>query len=396
LVPGQFQEKAETLAHFNFLASCQLVACCKANAHVANIYGFPPGDGGGESIGLLEFGGGYFPDDLAKFCELVDAPNSAKILPISVDQTPTDSSDDVAGEVMLDVEIVAALCPKATIPVYFAEWSERGWIDILDAAIHDTTNSPTILSISYGLPEGLDTWTDQALDQVDEALQEAAHLGVTVCVAAGDDGTDAQVGDGYAHVNFPASSPHVLAVGGTNLSAPDRETRASETVWMQGDGMRADGGGSTGGGVSAHFPRPAWQEFGENSINPQGLAGRCLPDVAALANFSGYLLVVDGAAQPNGGTSAAAPLWASLLARINAALVAGGKPRVGYLTPLLYGAGPQAGKTLGQATCFDVTSGDNSTAAAVRGYQARPGFDCVTGWGSPNGAELLSALRQAL
>jgi kumamolisin len=367
-----------------------------APSELADIYEFPPGDAAGETIGLLEFGGGYFREDLAAFYKALGAAGTAEVIPIGVDHTPTDRRDGAEGEVMLDVEIVAALCPKARIPVYFAEWSEKGWIDILDAAIHDTQNNPTILSISYGLAEGQDTWTDQALDQVDQAFQEAAQMGVTICVASGDDGTDAQVGDGYAHVNFPASSPHVLTVGGTNLLAPDRRTRQSETAWMQGDGLRADNGGSTGGGVSSHFQKPSWQTVEEQSINPNGATGRCVPDVAAVANFASYLLVVDGSAGPNGGTSAATPLWASLLGRINAALVSAGKARVGFLTPLLYAKTAKGEASLGGAACFDVTSGNNDTASGVGGYKAGPGYDCVTGWGSPRGTQLLSRLKDML
>jgi kumamolisin len=166
---------------------------------------------------------------------------------------------------------------------------------------------------------------------------------------------------------------------------------------MQGDGKRADRGGSTGGGVSSHFALPQWQEaVAVPSVNPHAAPGRCVPDVAALANFSGYLLVLDGQAQPNGGTSAAAPLWASLLGRVNSALIAAGKQRVGYVTPLLYGSGTHAGRALGQEACFDVTSGNNDTAAAVEGYAARSGYDCVTGWGSPKGADLLASLKKLL
>jgi len=231
----------------------------------------------------------------------------------------------------------------------------------------------------------------QAMDQVNETLKEAALLGVTVCIAAGDDGSDDQVGDGLAHVDFPSSSPYVLCVGGTSLRM--KKGVRNETAWKQGDGLRADGGGSTGGGVSTQFPVPSWQGgVDAQSVNPGHGTGRYVPDVAAVASSAtGYFVVVDGQGGVSGGTSASAPLWAALLGRINAAL----KTRtVGYLTPLLYGKVAGGTSTLGKAVCNDVTSGDNATAAGVGGYHAKPGFDLVTGWGTPDGTALLEQLTK--
>jgi len=353
-------------------------------AELAQIYNFPAGDGSGQAIGLLEFGGGYFPADLAAFCQLAKVP-VPKVVPISVDGTPTDQKDGAEGEVMLDIEVVAGACPKATIAVYFSQFTEQGWVDILDRAIHDTVNQPSVLSISWGDAEDHASWTSQAITQVNQALQEAALAGITVCVASGDDGSDDQVGDGHAHVDFPASSPYVLGVGGTILHK--RKNEMVETGWKDGDGLRKDGGGSSGGGVSVLFDPPSWQQsVAVQSVNPGAKPGRCVPDVAADASVhSGYFMVVDGQGGPNGGTSASAPLWASLIARINAAL---GK-RVGYLTPILYNT------NAGSTGCKDIVSGDNATAA-VGGYSAGKLYDAVTGWGSPAGDKLLQALKSII
>jgi kumamolisin len=351
-------------------------------AELAAAYNFPPGDGAGQSIGILEFGGGYFPSDLSAFCAAakVQEPN---VIPISVDGTPTDQTDGAEGEVMLDIEVVAGVCPKATIPVYFSSFTEKGWIDILDAAIHDADNSPSILSVSWGDAEDNASWTGQAISQVNESLKEATALQITVCVAAGDDGSDDQVGDGHAHVDFPASSPFVLAVGGTTLRK--RGGTFTETTWKDGDGLRKDGGGSTGGGVSVIFDKPSWQTQDIPSVNPGAKPGRIVPDVAADASaHTGYFMVVDGKPTINGGTSSAAPLWAAFLARINASLPAG--KRAGYVTPLLYET------NLGTSGCNDITKGDNITAA-VGGYSAGTAYDAVTGWGSPNGTAFLNALQ---
>ena len=243
-----------------------------------------------------------------------------------------------------------------------------------------------------------------------ETFHEAAMMGITVCIASGDDGsadeTDSQPNsgelDGRAHVDFPASSPYVLAVGGTDLRVT--QGRVTETTWKDGNGRRrisaqsTGTGGATGGGVSGHFPRPDYQrDITIKSVNPGSIAGRVVPDVAAHAESDGrtrgYFWVLDGQGSPNGGTSAAAPLWAALLARINAALEKEKGPgkRAGYLTPVLYQPGSD-GKPVGASACKDIVTGNN-ISAAIGGYHAGPGYNAVTGWGSPLGSKLLDALR---
>lgn len=358
-------------------------------------YHFPQGDGTGQTIGILEFGGGYFSGDLSKFCEKASV-SIPKVTPISTDGTSTESKDGAEGEVMLDIEVVAGLCPKASIVVYFAAWTEAGMIGALDAAMQDKDNNPGVLSISWGAPEGTDIWSDQAMSQINETLKEGAYLGITVCVAAGDDGSSDGLNDGHAHADFPSSSPYVLSVGGSTIVNLTGER--ADVVWMEGDGLRADQGGSTGGAVSDVFQRPDWQSSVTiQSVNPGAITGRCIPDVAANADWiaSPYLLVVDGHAEPNGGTSAASPLWAALIALMNGQL--GGGKRVGYLTPMLYqaAAGAAGAQTVGAAGCTDVISGNNNTAS-VGGYSAGPGYDAASGWGTPHGQNLLAAIQATL
>ncbi len=355
-------------------------------------YSYPAGDGAGQAVGLLEFGGGYFRSDLAMFCQLAKVPEPT-VKAISVDGTSTSAHDGAEGEVMLDVEVVAGLCPKSTICVYFAHWSEKGWIQALDATVNDTTNKPSVVSASWGNPEDVGIWTHAAMTEINETLKDAAMAGMTVCIAAGDDGSSDADMDGHAHVDFPAASPYVVAVGGTAI--PKKGRPLPDIVWFEGDGLRQPNNpnsGATGGGVSAVFPRPSWQQnITIKSVNPGAIVGRVIPDVAADADWtvSPYLLVVDGQAQPNGGTSAASPLVAALIVLING----GATSPVGYLTPLLYQPGPN-GQPLGASVCKDVVSGKN-TSAKVGGYSAGPGYDAASGWGTPIGTQLAQALSHS-
>ncbi len=370
-------------------------------AKLATHYNFPKAqsiqnNGEGQTVGILEFGGGFFEQDVEKFCkETQTAVPTVKA--ISTDGTATNAHDGAEGEVMLDVEVVAGVCPKASIVLYFADFTEEGWITALDSAVQDKENDPDVISVSWGYAEDADIWTQQAMTQVNEAMKAAAYLGVTICVAAGDDGSSDAITDGHAHVDFPSSSPYALAVGGTTVVSS--AAGATDVGWKEGDGLRADNGGSTGGGVSAVFARPTWQTKAAadiESVNPGAIKGRVVPDVAANAdwNASPYLLVVDGKAQPNGGTSAATPLMASLVTLINQQRGAGN--RIGYLTPLLYqnATGANAGQTVGSAGCTDVKTGNNTTDA-IGGYNAGPGYDAVSGWGTPDGQKLMAALPPA-
>jgi kumamolisin len=214
-------------------------------------------------------------------------------------------------------------------------------------------------------------------------------LGVTVCVASGDNGAGDQVNDGRAHVNFPASSPFVLSVGGTMLTgAPP-----AEVVWWAAPGDKSQGGagGSTGGGVSTIFTRPAWQTVNITSLNEGSKDGRVVPDVAALAGQPYYDLIIGDQDSQGGGTSAAAPLWAALLARISAGLPDPSQRR--FLTPLLYQAAPD-GQPAGATACTDITSGNNQSPGVPEGYVAEVGYDAVSGWGTPLGTPIAQLLSQ--
>ena len=338
---------------------------------VASLYGYPSGTGAGQCVGLIELGGGYRPADLNTYFSGLDV-TAPTVTAVSVDHStnsPTGDGDGPDGEVMLDIEVVGSIAPGARIAVYFAPNTDAGFLDAITTAIHDTTNDPSVLSISWGGAES--TWTSQAMTAMDEAFQAAATMGITICVAAGDGGSSDGVSGGGDHVDFPASSPLVLACGGTNLTANQTQI-TSESVWNDGAS-----GGATGGGISSFFALPAWQN-GLSALTTEGasvaLTMRGVPDVAGDADpETGYEVRVDGTDTVIGGTSAVAPLWAALLARINAS---SGKT-AGFVNPLLY---PDA------QACRDVTQGNNGE------YAAKPGWDACTGLGSPNGSVLARLL----
>lgn len=360
--------------------SAPAVAAPFTPPQVAALYDFPNGAGAGqgagqgECIALIELEGGYHSSDLhAYFHNLgVHAP---KVVHVGVDGASNAPGSEADIEVVLDAEVSGSIANHAKIAVYFAPNTSQGFLDAITTAIHDTVHKPSAISISWGSAEK--GWTEQSMDAMDQAFADAALLGITVCVAAGDHGAGDGVGDGLAHADFPASSLHVLGCGGTRLEA-NGAAIALEDVWNDGNGWAG------GGGVSDYFPLPSWQATAnvEESVNPGGRVGRGVPDVAGNADgATGYSIHVNGEDTVVGGTSAVAPLWAALSVILNQRL----GHRVGFLNPSLYGlAAPQA--------CFhDILNGKNEVAGAP-GYSARPGWDPCTGLGTPIGEGLLAAL----
>jgi kumamolisin len=322
-------------------------------------------------VALIELGGGYRPADLQSYFAGLGLSAPA-VVAVSVDHATNAPSGDASGpdgEVMLDIEVVGSIASQAKIAVYFAPNTDAGFLDAITTAIHDTTNKPSVISISWGGPES--SWTAQAMTAMDDAFQAAAAVGVTVCVASGDNGSSDGVADGADHVDFPASSPFALACGGTRLAATANRISA-ETVWND-----SPSGGATGGGISAQFAAAAWQaELSAISTGGQKtpLTKRGVPDVAGNADpESGYNVRVDGTDAVIGGTSAVAPLWAALIACINQ----NAAKSAGYLNPQLYKK---------PAALRDITQGNNGDFSATNGW------DACTGLGSPDGSALPGAL----
>ena len=389
---------------------------------LADIYSFPPHtDGAGQTIGLIELGGGFRLSDIRAFCRANNLPvPRISVVELNSRNTPASPAqvrkllDFVAGrtklapkqlqspgieaaqatiEVTMDIQILAALAPAAHIVVYFSSSDEQGFYRAITHAVHDPIHRPDILSISWGEPETAvsRTW----LNSVNDAFRTAARLGITVLASSGDAGALNNSPDNLPAVNFPASSPFAIACGGTTpLSyAPARE----EIVWNDElNGIP----GATGGGVSRHFPVPSWQRSSDVPLGPTGKRGRGVPDVAGPADpRHGAPMLIAGTSCATAGTSAVVPLWAALVARLNQSL--GG--RIGHLNPLLYhlaethqAQAPRRRQTVDLAasahthTFKPVTRGDNGH------YKARPGWNPCAGHGTLHGETLLAHLRTHL
>lgn len=308
---------------------------------VATAYGLPAGhDGTGQTIGVIELGGGYIPGDMTKAGL---AAGQVTVVTVDSGKSVSDGPSGADGEVMLDVEIIATVAPGAKIRVYFCPNTDAGFLDGIKRAVAECG----IVSISWGGPES--SWDAATMDAYEAVLATARTKGVAILAASGDagskDGTAANVAD------FPASSPSVIGCGGTRLTLSSAGERTAEVVWNDSPTSSA-----TGGGVSGHFP------------------GRQVPDIAGNADpQTGYRVTVDGGSYVIGGTSAVAPLAAGCLAVIRSVP---GVPAFDLLNVVL----------TNPTVCFDVTSGNNG------GYKAGPGRDDVSGYGVVDYGRLLAVL----
>jgi kumamolisin len=351
----------------------------------AKRYNFPESaggvalDGAGQTVAIIELGGGFRNSDLKLYFKEIGIP-VPNVSAVSVDHAgnhPTNADSD-DGEVMLDIEVAGAVAPKANFAIYFAPNNgDKGFLDAISAAIHDKQRKPSVISISWGAPE--DTSDQQAVNAFHELFATAAVLGITICAASGDHGTadlDASHWDEKIHVDHPACDDLILACGGTQIEG------GKDIVWNDGTPFdtNTDGGGgwAGGGGVSEVFPVPAYQHK-VKPVSIQGKPGRGVPDIAMSA--TNYFTRVDRFEGPSGGTSAVAPLMAGLIARLNQAK----KKNVGFLNPFLYA---HAGK----GVVSDVTHGTNAISKTVEGYEAKAGWDACTGLGTPDGKQILHQL----
>jgi kumamolisin len=325
---------------------------------VAKAYQFPAGDGHGQTVGIIELGGAFVQKDLDVYLASLNVPRTTvTVVPVMGAKPTSDGPGGADGEVMLDVEIIAAIAPAANLRVYFAPNTTAGFLAAINQAFHDGAG---VISISWGGPES--TWTRQAMEAYDQTFAAALAGGCSVFAASGDNGSSDGVPGGGVHVDFPASSPHVTGCGGTRLTVDASGTLAQEVVWNDNPTRSAGGGG-----FSAFFPRPSYQTTVSG-------AKRGVPDVAGNGDpVTGYPVRVDGQNFVIGGTSAVAPLMSGLTLRLNQ--IAGRS--VGDFNALAYA---------NSGDFSDVTVGNNGA------FSAAPGWDPTTGLGSPVGRSLLTAV----
>jgi len=326
-------------------------------ADLCAAYDWPKGAPGGGVIAIVELGGGWTHDDVAKFFTGAKLP-APNIVDVSVDGTTNSQcnpQNDADGEVALDIQVAGAAYAVATgkaanIRVY---WSQ----DIAKAVAAATADGCDVCSISWGADEA--SWGAAAGDAMEHTAAAATAAGMAVFAASGDnDSSDG--GPTPANVDLPASAPHVIGCGGTK-----KPKTGEETVWNDNPGKT--NGEGTGGGFSTLFPMPTWQAGA-----PHG-PGRMVPDVAANADpNTGYEIILYGASTVVGGTSAVAPLYAGLFASFGT--------KLGFITPELY---------LNNACFTDITKGGNGA------FRASTGPDPCTGLGSPIGERLEERIQPA-
>lgn len=376
-----------------------------ANTHTIPIptlkalYNFPTNSAAGQTIGIVSLSG-YAINDIHLFFSGLGAPY---VMPTVHDVLVfgTNSGHDPYGETTQDIGIAASAANGAAIAVYITNGSQAGWVNMLSRVAHPNPGDPVcgVLSSSWYIADGDDAATllkegvsSAFVDAVSAAFHDAAIQGITVCIASGDTGSNSKVGaapsgDGRAHVQYPGSDPWVLAVGGTtvgNISGSSFQ----EFVWNDPSPSDPSHWGTTGGGVSEHFPKPAYQASAgvPASINPGHYVGRGVPDVSANASYNaGYSgLFLNGSPMIGNGTSASAPLWAGFIAMLNAALVT----RLGFVNPIFYSKG-----ILGFRDIVPGGGPANNSNGGIAGYPAGAGWDACSGWGSIDGTRMLNMLR---
>jgi subtilase family serine protease len=324
----------------------------------AAYYGSGSLDGAGQSVGLFEYAG-YEISDVKTYFKNLNQSLNVPVKGVSLNGAhlgcPPKSCDD--SEQVLDIEMTISMAPGLDQVVVYVGNSD---VSIFNRMAADNTSKQ--LSCSWG-------WSDDE-SSIDPIFKEMAAQGQTVFVATGDNGS-ATPGD----VVWPADDPYITAVGGTDLT-----TTGPGCAWKSETGWN----GSAGMPSKNKVPIPSYQKIAGviNSLNHGSKTLRNIPDVAAEANTNQYSCYDGGCFGGNGGTSYAAPQWAGLTALANQQAIAGGGTALGFLNPALYAIGTGSSY---DSDFHDITSGSNGK------YSAVTGFDLVTGWGSPNGPNLIDS-----
>lgn len=344
-------------------------------SEIARLYGLTTsGRGAGQCIAIIEPAGGYKPDDVAKACAAMQiAPPRIDDITVGKGRNNPGINAKADTEVALDIQVVAGVAPEARIVVYFTELSEPGLVAGVSRAVHGTPR-PNVIILTWGEPETI--WPRDSLSGLEAVLQDAMRLHITVVATAGDDLAGERMGPGKVYVNYPASSPYVLACGGTQVALDATRTAIVDEVVWNDDGVRG-----TGGGISAEYVVPAFQTSAQLPVSlNDGKPGRGVPDVAAAAApINGYRIFLNGDELVASGTSAVAPLWGAFVALLNAERGAA----LGFINDRLYQV---------PSLLKPIVSGDNIDILSGLGYTAGPGWNACAGLGSPKGAAIIAAM----
>ncbi len=343
----------------------------------AAYYGGTALTGSGQSVGLMEYDG-YDMSDVTGTEDGVSY--SVPINNVLIDGASADSDGD-DGEQVLDIVQAIGMAPGLSqVLVYIAPMDDDlGDVNIFNQMAVD--NIAKQLSNSWG-------WDPDDPSSDDPIFEEFAAQGQNLFVASGDDGV--LTGDNSTDYEYPADDAYIVSVGGTDLTTtgPGGSWK-SETAWSCKSVSNCNNVGGSGGGPSdspQDTPIPSWQSGVPNSSNEASTTLRNVPDVAMEANTNNYNCDEGDCGGGSGGTSYAAPTWAGFLALVNQQAVAHGYSSVGFINPAIYSIGEGSNYN---SDFHDITSGENGPNGK---YNAVTGYDDVTGWGSPNGQNLINAL----
>jgi len=336
--------------------------------------------GTGQSVGLVQFDG-FYSNDIAAYklqATLPDVPIRTVLLD-NYNGVPTGTNLNNS-EVSLDIELTLAMAPGLDSVIVYTAGSSGIPNDILNRMVTD--NTARQLSCSWG-------WSGGPSATTDAIFQQMAAQGQSFFCASGDNdaytsgASSANGVDNTTLANAPSDSPYLTSVGGTTLTTTGPGGAwSAEAVWNRG------GGTGSGGGISSYYPLPSWQQGINFSASGGSTSFRNLPDVALVAENI-YVISGNGKTSVLGGTSCATPLWAALTALANQQATNWGLPPVGFLNPTVYAVG----KGGSYSTVFhDITTGNNFSSFSPGLYPAATGYDLCTGWGTPAGAALISAL----
>jgi hypothetical protein len=325
-------------------------------------------DGTGQTVGLLEFDG-YYSADIASY------EAQAGLANIPLQNVPVSGGVSSPGsgniEVALDIEMAISMATNLSAVVIFEAPNTGTFNSLLNTMV--SSNQIKQLSCSWG--GGGPNASSENI------FKNMAAQGQSFFNASGD--SDAFVGS----VPFPSESTNITQVGGTTLSTTGPGgSYVSETVWNWGFDQGSYVG--TSGGISTTYAIPTWQQGISMAANQGSTTMRNIPDVALTAD-NVFVVANNGVNESVGGTSCAAPLWAGLIALANQQAVTNGQPSVGFINPAIYEIGRESAYA---ADFHDITTGNNAWPSSPANFFAAVGYDLCTGWGTPNGLNLINAL----